>query len=143
MGAYELLMRQVRRVAGDVVDRRGEPGGEVLLASDSAPETSPRATVATPLPPDIAGSPAHRAEAKQGQPRTSVSRSRGRMRSDSPRLTAAAELQQRAHAWALEKRASDGALPTGRAIAQRFGRSDRWGRLIKRTAIQKSIAESS
>ena len=35
--------------------------------------------------------------------------------------------------WAQENRAEDGSLPTGNAIAYRYGRHERWGRLVKRS----------
>jgi Protein of unknown function (DUF2637) len=43
-----------------------------------------------------------------------------------------AELRQQAWEWALTNRGEDGSLPSGKAIADRFGRHERWGRLVKR-----------
>ena len=43
-----------------------------------------------------------------------------------------AEMRRRAWEWALANRGEDGALPSGKAIADRFGRHERWGRLVKR-----------
>ena len=40
-------------------------------------------------------------------------------------------LKQQAWEWAVAHRHIDGTLPTGRAIADRFGRHERWGRLVK------------
>lgn len=42
-----------------------------------------------------------------------------------------AGLRYEAWNWAQANRTGDGALPPGRVIAQRFGRSERWGRLVK------------
>ncbi|MEV7006629.1 DUF2637 domain-containing protein [Streptosporangium sp. NPDC051022] len=40
-------------------------------------------------------------------------------------------LQRQAWQWAQSHRHADGSLPSGIAIAQAFGRSPRWGRLVK------------
>jgi hypothetical protein len=42
------------------------------------------------------------------------------------------DLQRQAWQWALAAQASAGSLPSGRAIATAFGRHERWGRLVKR-----------
>jgi hypothetical protein len=42
------------------------------------------------------------------------------------------ELQWQAWHWALAHRAGDGSLPSGRQIADQYGRHERWGRLVKR-----------
>lgn len=41
------------------------------------------------------------------------------------------QVQLDAWTWALENCQSDGSLPTGGQIAHRFGRKERWGRLVK------------
>jgi hypothetical protein len=41
------------------------------------------------------------------------------------------ELQREAWQWALANRADDGSLPSGKQIADRYGRHERWGRLVK------------
>jgi hypothetical protein len=40
-------------------------------------------------------------------------------------------LRQEALRWAIANRGADGRLPSGRAIADQFGRRERWGRLVK------------
>jgi hypothetical protein len=45
---------------------------------------------------------------------------------------AARELQRQAWRWAVANRTGDGLLPSGRQIADRYGRHKRWGRLVKR-----------
>jgi Protein of unknown function (DUF2637) len=40
-------------------------------------------------------------------------------------------LRQHALAWAMANRGEDGRLPSGKAIADQFGRHERWGRLVK------------
>jgi hypothetical protein len=42
-----------------------------------------------------------------------------------------AGLRQEAFGWAVAHRAPDGSLPSGKAIADQFGRHERWGRLVK------------
>lgn len=41
------------------------------------------------------------------------------------------DLRRQAWRWALAKQASDGTLPSGKAIAAVYGRHERWGRLVK------------
>jgi hypothetical protein len=43
----------------------------------------------------------------------------------------ASELQYDAWQWAIANRTPAGDLPSGKAIAERFGRRERWGRLVK------------
>jgi hypothetical protein len=37
--------------------------------------------------------------------------------------------------WAQDNRAQDGSLPSGRDIGIRYGRHERWGRLVKRAGL--------
>jgi hypothetical protein len=48
-------------------------------------------------------------------------------------------LQRQAWAWALANRSADGQLPAGAVIAERFSRSPRWGRLVKRAGDAGSL----
>lgn len=50
------------------------------------------------------------------------------------------DLQRHAWQWALTHRAEDGSLPSGREIARRYGRHERWGRLVKRAGIAGEFA---
>jgi hypothetical protein len=52
-------------------------------------------------------------------------------------------LQQEALEWAIANRREDGSLPIGRAIADQFGRHERWGRLVKRYAGSSKANEST
>jgi hypothetical protein len=72
--------------------------------------------------------------------RSSASQAMPSRRSPSRRL-ASIDLQQRAWWWALDNRAADGALPSGREIAHRYGRHERWGRLVKRSGLAGEFAE--
>lgn len=129
MGAYELLMRQIRHSAGD----RPDVERDVAVMAD----TQAQDAAASFLPQQVAGAErrqhpaANPAEVRASEP---ASRTRGRMRPDSPRLANARILQERARRWALDHRAADGTFPTGSQIAEQFGRSGRWGRLIKQAA---------
>lgn len=149
MGAYELLMRQIRHSVDDrpILERIA------TIAADHSADTKTQDAVASSPPQELAEAEGKHAEIDYEKPLVlstetrdrsaptagpapgRVSRSRGRMRPDSPRLANARVLQQRAHRWALDHRTAYGALPTGREIAAQFGRSDRWGRLIKQSAM--------
>lgn len=48
-----------------------------------------------------------------------------------PEVSEARELQLQAWQWARANRASDGSLPSGKAVARQCGRHERWGRLVK------------
>ncbi|MFC5830365.1 DUF2637 domain-containing protein [Nonomuraea insulae] len=49
--------------------------------------------------------------------------------------------QRTAWIWAQEMLAEHGELPTGLAIARQFGRSARWGRLVKEAGVSGRLAE--
>jgi Protein of unknown function (DUF2637) len=51
----------------------------------------------------------------------------------SRRGTAGRDVRLDAWQWAEDNRAEDGSLPTGKDIANRYGRHERWGRLVKRS----------
>jgi hypothetical protein len=60
-------------------------------------------------------------------PRDREQANRGRSRPRRP----ASELQHNAWQWAITNRTPAGDLPSGKKIAERFGRRERWGRLVK------------
>lgn len=60
--------------------------------------------------------------------RVGRSRSRGGVRSGSG-------IQRQAWQWAVANRTPEGDLPAGKAIASEFGRSERWGRLVKQAGL--------
>jgi len=45
--------------------------------------------------------------------------------------TAGPDVRRQAWEWATANRAADGSLPSGKVIADRYGRHERWGRLVK------------
>ena len=79
------------------------------------------------------GTPGRRRQADAGWARSGARRSK---------RSAGRELQRQAWRWADANRATDGSLPSGKAIASRFGRHERWGRLIKRTGAAGEYLES-
>ena len=50
------------------------------------------------------------------------------------------DLQRQAWRWALAQRAGDGSLPSGREIADQFGRHERWGRMVKRSGTARELS---
>jgi Protein of unknown function (DUF2637) len=107
IGSYELLMRQVRSAAD-----RAQSG-----CGGSRRRPSREAALEGPAPgrPDLAGQ--HRIFARR------------------PSHGGGGDLQLRAWRWAQTKLASDGSLPSGRDIAARYGRHERWGRLVKQAGL--------
>jgi hypothetical protein len=114
IGAYELLMREVRRGAAG----HGQP---------------PRAK---PVPRlsgwegDVGAVPRLRRPASDP--------ARGERRAGG---VAGRDLQRQAWLWAQANRAGDGSLPSGREIAHRYGRHERWGRQIKRAGAAGQLPD--
>jgi Protein of unknown function (DUF2637) len=106
IGSYELLMRQVRRAAGSI--RANKPAVQRHSPVRNTPSVNPQSRVRQ-----------HRRA-----PGTTVLRTDGGW-----------ELQLQAWQWAQAHRASDGSLPSGKAIGCQYGRHERWGRLVKRAGL--------
>jgi hypothetical protein len=53
------------------------------------------------------------------------------------------DLQRQAWQWALARQASDGTLPSGKAIASAYGRHERWGRLVKSAGLAGAIGQDA
>lgn len=144
IGSYELLMRQVRNAAA----RKAPLALQV-------PDTSPAANEAGPYAPhtSISGEyvASYDAHTEPADPITASYNARtdsteelirdtdetdqrdpGRADRDRSRpRRPASELQYKAWQWAIANRTPAGDLPSGKAIAERFGRRERWGRLVK------------
>lgn len=58
------------------------------------------------------------------------------------RNTSSKEAQQEAWQWATANRRSDGSLPSGKTIADRYGRHERWGRLVKSAGAAGEFADA-
>jgi hypothetical protein len=115
IGAYEMLMRQVRRTAaakGIQQPRKVGPHATDLMAGDTG----------------VGRSRARRSGAS--------GRAQGTAGLDSP----SRELQRDAWQWALAHRAGDGSLPSGREIACQYDRHERWGRLVKRSGAAGQLS---
>src|SRR5216683_1096750 len=119
IGAYELLMRQVRHGAA------GAGGGK------SRQETRPRQ-----LPTQQTGC------SVAPQPRRDSSGPGRRAEGSGAGGSAGRELQRQAWHWALAHRAGDGSLPSGSQIVRQYGRHERWGRLVKRAGAAGEFDES-
>ena len=110
IGAYELLMRQVR------VSAAGRAGARERLPQ-----------------PQLAG-PAGSVPAGAAPGGLAVTRRRSDPGPGNGRLVGRG-LRREAWQWAEANRAGDGSLPSGREIARQYGRHERWGRLVKRSGI--------
>jgi len=49
--------------------------------------------------------------------------------------SAGLSIRQEALEWAMANGGAGGRLPSGKAIADQFGRHERWGRLVKRSGL--------
>jgi hypothetical protein len=112
IGAYELLMRQVRHgAAGSGAPQHAKP----------APRISSRVNESGAVP---------------RHPSSGTGPGKGRPGGDA----VSRDLQRQAWHWAQAHRASDGSLPSGREIARHYGRHERWGRLVKRAGAAGEFA---
>ena len=122
IGAYELLMREFRTAARSVRSAHAErTQAESEQERAESEESEPASTEQQELPRlhVVTG-----AESACGE---SIEVGERRV---------PPEVQHDAWQWALENRQPDGSLPTGGQIARRFGRKERWGRLVKQWGQQ-------
>jgi hypothetical protein len=132
IGAYELLMREFRTAAKSV--RTASANRE--QATSDAPEDEN-----TESSTDFSDAPAQ-------DTAYAGARSRTHLRVVEPSDVPAAEaesvplIQREAWRWALNNRGDDGELPSGKEIGERFGRKERWGRLIKQWGQQGRFDQS-
>lgn len=134
IGSYELLMRQVRQPAGpgragQVVVSYGAHTADDDLSYEHADD--PHADLfGTPITSEqiratSEESPESSYGAQTERPERSLPAAGERER------CASLALQRQAWQWALANRTPQGDLPSGKAIAERFARRERWGRLVK------------
>ncbi|MFB9832827.1 DUF2637 domain-containing protein [Actinoallomurus acaciae] len=156
IGSYELLMRQVRHAAarktplaqpvpdaGPAANEVGSYVPHTRLTSDEAPSND-----AHTAPADlIRASYDAQTDSTEGlepdtddvvHPRDPGKADRDRSRPRRP----ASELQHSAWRWAIANRTPTGELPSGKAIAERFGRRERWGRLVKQAGATGSLEQA-
>jgi len=129
IGAYELLMREFRANAAGV--RRAHAG---RTHDDESPEEADQAMTFSEESsewPHLHVVPDGGAGENQG-----VEHEEGSSAPHPP------QVQREAWAWALDNRQPNGSLPTGGEIAHRFGRKERWGRLIKQWGQQGRLDHS-
>lgn len=60
----------------------------------------------------------------------------------SDRMERGVHVRRRAWQWAVANLGADGSLPSGKVIADRYGRHERWGRLVKASGIAGEFADS-
>ncbi|WP_329245888.1 DUF2637 domain-containing protein [Actinoallomurus sp. NBC_01490] len=155
IGSYELLMGQIRHSAA----RETKPANpnsyvshttfKMPHASSNKSQTEPRVATAPSYGPLT--NPGHGSEASEkvhadgvvdliassDEPLENGAADGGRVRRSSRQRASGrdAGVQQRAWQWAMDNRTPKGELPPGKAIASRFGRSERWGRLVKQAGL--------
>jgi hypothetical protein len=117
IGAYELLMRQVRRSAS--------AGG--------------RAHHRKPGPQ--ASGQQHR-DTNGQRPRHGSPGQAPHSEGIGGHCSASQDLRLQAWRWGLANRAGDGSLPSGREIARQYGRHERWGRLVKRAGAAGEFGDA-
>jgi Protein of unknown function (DUF2637) len=163
IGSYELLMGQIRHTAA----RETKPGNTNSYAphttfkmpypSSNESHAEPRVATAPSCGPLT--SPGHGFEASKkvhsdgvveliapsDEPHANGAADGARTpRSSRQRASRGdASVQQRAWQWAVDNRTPKGELPPGRAIASRFGRSERWGRLVKQAGLAGRLDTSA
>jgi hypothetical protein len=115
IGAYEMLMRQVRRTA---------------VGSGKLQQTKPRMQVSS--------RETGVATVRHPEDRSSGLTPRGKQADAHPGR--GRDLQRQAWQWALANRSDDGTLPSGREIARQYARHERWGRLVKRSGTAGELA---
>jgi hypothetical protein len=123
IGSYELLMSQVRHAA-----ERKIP---VVSDVSQTAATDPTAPASDGASRGAQAEAAHIPGPDAGEVDLPVQHSGLPGPPGPPRRRSASVLQREAWRWALANRTPTGELPSGKAIAERFGRRERWGRLVK------------
>ncbi|MBB6174930.1 hypothetical protein HNR23_004990 [Nocardiopsis mwathae] len=132
IGAYELLMREFRAHAHGVRNAIAED------EQDRRDQSAVPTDIQTPANAEEPGEAEERDDAARAQLRV-VSSADGRDVVEArigPFSDSVSPVQAEAWRWALAHRRGDGSLPSGREIAERFARKERWGRLVKQWGRQ-------
>ena len=106
IGAYELLMRQIRNSAGSA----HMPQAAVVDDTPASDESLPPAAAAHVVDAPPERRPGRRQQAKL--------------------------LRRQAWEWALASSHADGSFPSGEVIGRRFARGALWGRLVKNAGLR-------
>ena len=156
IGSYELLMRQVRHSAEPNTESNSAASDEAQTDSEAAHRTAqkPHRTPHVATAPSKASMGNFRARgesseearrdralelirsSEEPQPTGGTADSaQARRSTQRTRDGRDLDLQQRAWRWAMANRTAEGDLPPGKVIADQFGRSERWGRLVKQADL--------
>lgn len=137
IGSYELLMRQVRQASTRNVseqDSRSHESPAAMTSNDAVSyevsdggHTDHAASYGSHIPDGKPSEGSYEVLTREFRLLESAS---GQRRSRSG-------LQRQAWHWAQANRTPAGDLPSGKEIAARFGRRERWGRLVKQTGHLK------
>jgi hypothetical protein len=150
IGSYELLMRQIRQASArsapgqsatsyaahtavttdDAASYQSSDGSHTGLTLEGAGSYDVPTTEREPS----GGSYGAQTECVEQALRDAYEEEISRPGSGEPpsgRRRSASGLRHQAWAWAQANRTPTGELPSGKAIAERFGRRERWGRLVK------------
>jgi hypothetical protein len=154
IGSYELLMRQIRHTSTH--ESKADSVGSYLPHTTSEPAQTGSERSHTPAGPRTTPSfepvtdPPHSPDSSEKSPadgvlapRVSSEGSRSgavngtEARRSLPRRGGRTDpgAQRQAWQWAMANRTPQGDLPPGKAIAHQFGRSERWGRLVKQAGL--------
>jgi hypothetical protein len=163
IGSYELLMRQIRHTSMQRAARAGS------IASYAPHTTSAGAHTNIEKPHTSAGATTEPSDESVRQAPISPGSSEkshtdgvvdlivstdesqrggadgGRRRRSSRRRDCRGDLalRQRAWRWAVANRTPEGELLPGKEIAREFGRSERWGRLVKQAGLAGRLDETA
>ncbi|WP_329243163.1 DUF2637 domain-containing protein [Actinoallomurus sp. NBC_01490] len=156
IGSYELLMRQVRHTAArkaplvlqvpaarPAAEGVGSYAPHTMLVSEDPAAYDTHTSASEPITASYDAQTDSSEElihdTDKAHPRGPAQVNRGRAR---PRRSTS-ELQHAAWQWAIANRTPAGNLPSGKAIAERFGRRERWGRLVKQTGTTGGFGQKS
>jgi hypothetical protein len=151
IGSYELLMRQIRHTS--TRDAKAESIGSYaphttseMVLMDSEESHTPSGLTMVPsheplVSPKVSPNGSEKSQTDDGVDRIGQGE---HGRSDGTRVPRSLSrrdgrggwgIQRQAWQWAVANRTPGGDLPPGKAIASEFGRSERWGRLVKQAGI--------
>lgn len=164
IGSYELLMRQIRHASARVralestYGAQGpqmyHTGAKVKTGRVRLPSAAPAVfTDGSPTEPAISHEHSHAPHTDGVRNLVRPSDGRRRGQGDGARrahiLSTArnggrdVDLHEQAWQWAMANRTPQGDLPSGKAIAREFGRSERWGRLVKQAGTAGEFERES